>query len=162
MSTKRVLLVAAAAALVVMALPARAADEKTVKEKTAEVWDKTKEVAKETGEVIADKTKQAVAAVEDAIDKPDADARTVNVQITDKGIQMDQSLSAGKTAFVVKNTGKEKHNFEIEGTNLEKSFWLAITPGSSKTMQVDLKAGAYEADCKLHGTEEPRVKLTVK
>ncbi len=133
-----------------------------MKEKTAEVWDKTKEVAKETGEVIADQTKKAVAAVEDAIEKPDADAKKVNVQITDSGIQMDQSLPAGKTAFTVKNTGKEKHNFEIEGPNLEKSFWLAIAPGDSKTMQVDLKAGTYEVDCKLHSKNEPRVKLVVK
>ncbi|MEP6821721.1 MAG: cupredoxin domain-containing protein [Chthoniobacterales bacterium] len=162
MDTKRVLTIALAAAFVASALPARAEEEKTVTEKTAEVWDKTKEVAKETGEVIADKTKEAVAAVEDAIDKPDADAKKVNVQITDKGIQMDHSLPAGKTAFIVKNTGKEKHNFEIEGTNLTKSFWLAISPGDSKTMQVDLKAGTYEADCKLHGTKEPHVKLTVK
>lgn len=158
----RASIIALAAAFLAAAVPVRAEDEKTVKEKTAEVWDKTKEVAKETGEIIADKTKQAVAAVEDAVDKPDADAKMVNVQITDQGIEMDQSLAAGKTAFVVKNTGKEKHNFEIEGSNLEKSFWLAISPGDSKTMQVDLKAGTYEADCKLHGTKEPHVKLTVK
>ncbi len=155
-------MMALATAFLVIPTQLRAEDDKTVTEKTAEAWDKTKEVAKETGEVIADKTKAAVAAVEDAIDKPDADAKKVLVTITDSGIQMEKSLAAGKTAFVVKNTGKEKHNFEIEGTGMEKSFWLAIAPGDTKTMQVDLKAGSYEADCKLHGTKEPHVKLMVK
>ncbi len=140
----------------------RGENEKTVSEKTAEVWDKTKETTKDAGNAIADKTKKAVSAVEDAIDKPDADAHKVNVSVTDGGIDMPKSLKPGKTAFIVKNTGKEKHNFEIEGKNLEKSFWLAIGPGDTKTMQVDLKPGTYEADCKLHGTKEPHVKLTVK
>ena len=108
------------------------------------------------------KTKEAVAAVEDAIDKPDADARKVDVNVTDTGIRMPKTLAPGKTAFVVKNEGKEKHNFEIEGQNLDKSFWLAIAPGSSKTMQVDLKTGTYEADCKLHEGKEGKIKLTVK
>jgi len=138
------------------------AEDKTVSEKSAEVWDKTKEKAKDAGNYVAEKTSDAVQAVEAAIDKPDADAHQVNVKVTDKGIQMPKSLPAGKTAFMVKNTGKEKHNFEIEGTNLEKSFWLAIAPGDSKTMQVDLKSGTYEADCKLHKDKETKVKLTVK
>lgn len=137
-------------------------EDKSVGEKSAEVWDKTKETSKEVGNAVVKKTKEAVAAVEDAIDKPDADARKVNVTVTDKGVQMPTSLPAGKTAFIVKNTGKEKHNFEIEGPSLDKSFWLAIAPGASKTMQVELKAGTYEADRKLNDGKEAKVKLTVK
>ncbi len=164
MKTKNLLTVTALTALMISPAlrAAEVKDEKTVSEKTAEVWDKTKETAKDAGEAIADKTKKAVSAVENAIDKPDADAHKVNVEVTDKGIEMPKSLPAGKTAFIVKNAGKEKHNFEIEGANLEESFWLAISPGDSKTMQVDLKAGTYEADCKLHSPKEPRVKLVVK
>lgn len=101
-------------------------------------------------------------AVEDAIDKPDSDARKVQVAVTDKGVQMPKNVDAGKTDLVVKNSGKQKHNFEIERNNLEKSFWLAIAPGATKTMQVDLKAGTYEADCKLHRDKEAKVQLTVK
>ncbi len=76
---------------------------------------------------------------------------------------MPRSLRAGKTAFIVANTGKQKHNFEIEGENLDKSFWFAIAPKDSKTMQVDLKPGTYEAHCSVdeHG-KEARVKLAVK
>ena len=135
---------------------------KTAGEKTSEAWDKTKETAKAAGHAVAVKTKEAVDAVENAVSKPDADAHQVKVEITDKGIHMAKSLPAGKTAFMVRNSGKEKHNFEIEGPDTDKSFWLAIAPGDSKILQVDLKAGSYEADCKLHQPNEPKVKLTVK
>ena len=161
MKTNRVSTLLIAAAFAVCA-PLLRAEEKSVSEKSAEVWDKTKEKTKEVGSAVVKKTKETVAAVEDAIDKPDSDARTVDVKITDKGVEMPARLSAGKTAFIVTNTGKQKHNFEIEGESLEKSFWLGIAPGASKTMQVTLKPGTYEADCKLHQPKEAKVKLTVK
>jgi hypothetical protein len=151
------------------------AAEKTVAEKTEEVWDetkkKTKEVSKavvkttkETTKAVAKKTKETVKAIEHKIDTPDADARKVNVTITDGGVQMPASLRPGKTAFIVKNNGKQKHNFEIEGEHLDKSFWFAIAPKDSKTMQVDLKRGTYEAHCSVadHANKEAKVKLAVK
>ena len=142
--------------------PLLRAEEKSVSEKSAELWDKTKAKTKEVSTAVVKKTKETVAAVEDSIDKPDTDARTVDVKITDAGVEMPSRVTSGKTAFVVTNAGKQKHNFEIEGENLEKSFWLAIAPGASKTMQVNLKPGTYEADCKLHTGKEPKTKLTVK
>ncbi|HYJ06902.1 MAG TPA: cupredoxin domain-containing protein [Chthoniobacterales bacterium] len=151
------------------------AEEKTVAEKTEEVWDetkkKTKEVSKavvkttkETSKAVAKKTKETVKAIEHKIDTPDADARKVNVTITDGGVQMPASLRPGKTAFVVTNSGKQKHNFEIEGEHLDKSFWFAIAPKDSKTMQVDLKPGSYDAHCNIgeHANKEAKVKLVVK
>ena len=151
------------------------AEEKTVSEKSAEVWDetkkKTKEVSKavvkttkETTQAVAKKTKETVKAIEHKIDTPDADARKVPVTITDGGVQMPASLRPGKTAFIVKNTGKQKHNFEIEGEHLDKSFWFAIAPKDSKTMQVELKPGSYEAHCSIddHANKEAKVKLVVK
>ena len=151
------------------------AAEKTVAEKTEEVWDetkkKTKEVSKavvkttkETTKAVAKKTKETVKAIEHKIDTPDPDARKVNVTITDAGVQMPASLRPGKTAFIVTNSGKQKHNFEIEGENLDKSFWFAIAPKDSKTMQVDLKRGTYEAHCSVadHANKEAKVKLAVK
>ena len=151
------------------------AEEKTVTEKTGEVWDetkkKTKEVSKavvkttkETTKAVAKKTKETVKAIEHKIDTPDADARKVQVTINDAGVQMPAALRPGKTAFIVKNSGKQKHNFEIEGPNLDKSFWFAIAPNQTKTMQVELKPGSYEADCSVAGHEnkEAKVKLAVK
>jgi hypothetical protein len=156
------------------AVAAQAA-EKTVSEKSAEVWDetkkKTKEVSKavvkttkETSKAVVKKTKETVRAIEHKIDTPDADARKVPVTITDSGVQMPASLRPGKTAFIVKNTGKQRHNFEIEGEHLDKSFWFAIQPNATKTMQVDLKAGSYDAHCSVgeHANKEAKVKLVVK
>ena len=140
------------------------AEEKTAGEKTAEVWDKTKKKTKEVTNTVAKKTKETVKAIEHKIDAPDPDARKVKVTITDGGVQMPASLRPGKTAFIVTNTGKQKHNFEIEGEHLDKSFWFGIAPKDSKTMQVDLKPGSYEADCNVaeHANKEARVKLVVK
>lgn len=140
------------------------AEEKTVSEKSAEVWDKTKKKTKEITTTVAKKTKETVKAIEHKMDTPDPDARKVPVKVTDAGVQMPKSLPAGKTAFIVANTGKQKHNFEIEGEHLEKSFWFGIAPKDSKTMQVDLKPGSYEAHCSVdeHAKKEARVKLVVK
>jgi len=141
-----------------------AAEEKTAGEKSAEVWDKTKQKTKEVSNAVIKKTKEAVDAVEHKIDQPDVDARKVDVKVTDKGVQMPKSLAAGKTAFVVANTGKQKHNFKITGSGLDESFWFSIAPSSDKTMQVDLKPGSYDAMCSVseHEGKEGKTKLTVK
>ena len=162
------------------------AQAETVAEKTEEVWDKTKaktkEVTKtvakktkqaaktvaretkETARTVANKTKETVKSIEHNIDTPDADARKVQVTVNDGGVRMPRSLSAGKTAFVVTNNGKQNHNFEIEGENLEKSFWFSLAPRQTKTMQVNLRPGSYEADCSVaeHANKEAKIKLVVK
>jgi iron uptake system EfeUOB component EfeO/EfeM len=139
------------------------AQEKSVSQKAAETWDKTKATTKKVSNTVVKKTREAADRVEMAVREPDADARKVNVTVSDKGVQMPKSLPAGKTAFVVKNSGKQAHNFEIEGSGVDKSFWFAIDPNQSKTMQVDLKPGEYEAICtaEQHGKEQ-KVKLVVK
>ena len=155
-------MVATAAAFAICAERA-AAEEKTVGEKSAEVWDKTKAKTKEVSRTVVKETKEAVAKAEAAIDKPDADARRVEVTVTDKGVQVPKSLSSGKTAFAVKNSGKKEHNFEIKGEALEKSFWFDVEPGQTKIMQVNLKAGSYEARCSVRGHEkEATTKVTAK
>ena len=53
------------------------AEEKTVSEKSAEVWDKTKKKTKEVSKAVVKKTKETVKAIEHKIDTPDADARKV-------------------------------------------------------------------------------------
>lgn len=160
----KLFLAVGAAALFVLTAGQLRAEEKTVSEKSSEAWEKTKETTKEVGNAVAKKTQEIVAAVEDKIDKPDADARKVDVKINDTKIQMPKSLQAGKTAFVVTNTGKQKHNFQIEGNNLEKKFWLALAPNATKTMQVELKAGSYEVDCPLkeHASNAVKTQVTVK
>ena len=173
-------------ALLACALCCGVARAESVAEKTEEVWDKTKaktkqvtktvakktkqaaktvaRETKETARTVKNKTKQTVNAIEHKIDTPDADARKVNVTVNDGGVRMPRSLSAGKTAFVVTNNGKQNHNFEIEGENLDKSFWFSLAPKQTKTMQVNLTPGSYEADCSVadHSTKEAKIKLVVK
>ena len=140
------------------------AADKTVGEKSAEVWDKTKATTKDVTQKVVKTTRQAVNRVEAAVREPDADARKVDVKVNDKGVQMPKNLAAGKTAFVVTNTGKEAHNFEIEGSGIDKSFWFALGPNQTKTMQVNLKPGTYEAVCtaEAHGGKEQKVQIAVK
>lgn len=140
------------------------AEEETLGEKTSEAWDKTKQKTKEVSRKVVNKTKETAKAVESYVTAPDADARRVKVKLNDRGVQMPGSIQAGKTAFMVTNSGKEKHNFEIEGKSLDKSFWLSLPPGGSKIMQIDLKPGIYEVDCPLqeHADKETKAKLTVK
>jgi hypothetical protein len=118
---------------------ASAEEPKTTPEKAGEVWYKTKETSKEVRRGVADTTAKAVEQIAESADRPDADAHAVDVTITEKGVQMPTTLKPGKTAFVVKNSGNEKHNFEIEGPRLEKSFWFAVAPDATKTMQVNLE-----------------------
>lgn len=140
------------------------AEDKSVGEKSAEVWGQTKQKTKEISKAVVKKTRETVEAVEHKIDQPDADARKVDVKVTDKGVQMPRSLPPGKTAFVVANTGKQKHNFKITGNGLDESFWFSIAPGSNKTMQAELQAGSYEAVCSVgaHAGKEIKTQLSVK
>ncbi len=150
--------------LLALALVSVAAQEKSTSEKASEAWDATKQTTQDVGSKVAKGTRQAANRIEAAIQKPDADARKVNVKVSERGVQMPNNLSAGKTAFVVKNTGKEAHNFEIEGNAIEKSFWISLPPNETKTMQVELKPGTYEANCRVKGHEgkEPKTQLVVK
>lgn len=148
MKTRTLFALAAATALCSASF---ATEEKTVGEKSAEVWDETKEKTKQATKAVVQKTKEAVAAVEHRIDKPDPDARKVPVQVSDEGVMMEKKLPPGKTAFIVKNSGKQKHNFKISGEGLDESFWFSIAPGKTKTMQVELKKGRYESVCSVDG-----------
>lgn len=163
MKTKIMLTASAAVLALTCTVPARAA-EKTASEKTAEAWDATKKTTNEVTQKVVNKTKEVVSAAENAVSKPDADAQKVNVTVSDSGVQMPSTVKAGKTAFIVKNSGKQSHNFEVEGAGINKSFWFDVSPNETKIMQVDLKAGTYEADCRVkdHAGKEKKVKLTVK
>ncbi len=137
--------------------------DKTVGEKTSDAWDKTKEKTKEAGRAVADTTKKATNAVVDAL-TPDADARKVEVELTEHRIDMPKSVKPGKTAFVVKNAGKMKHNFEVQGEGIEQKFLLALGPQDTKVLHVNLKPGTYKVYCPMkdHEKKGMEVKLTVR
>lgn len=142
---------------------ASAGDQKTLGEKTADTLEKAKDKTVEAGRAVADTTKKVVNKVVDAV-TPDADARKVEVRLTEHHVDMPKSLGTGKTAFVVRNAGKQKHNFEIKGEGIEKKFFTDIAPDESKVLHVDLRPGTYKVYCPIgdHNEEGMNTTLTVK
>jgi uncharacterized cupredoxin-like copper-binding protein len=142
---------------------ATAAEEKTLGQKAGETLDKAAQKTKEAGRAVADTTKKTAEVIAEKV-TPDADARKVEVTLSEKHIGMPKSLNAGKTAFVVTNNGKGKHNFEIEGVGIDKKFMLSLDPKDTKTMHVDLKPGTYKVSCPVgdHAEEGMKLDLTVK
>jgi len=53
-----------------------------------------------------------------------------------------KSVPHGRVEFVIKNSGRTAHNFEIAGHTSK-----TIQPGKSTTMSVQLKAGSYPYKC---------------
>ena len=162
MKTITFVALAIAAAISVGSAQEKKAD-RTLGEKTADTLGKAGEKTKDAGRAVIDTTKKAANAVVDAI-TPDADARKVEVKLADHQIEMPKSLQAGKTAFVVHNAGKEKHNFQIEGEGIDKKFIAAVSPNDTKVLNVDLKPGTYKVYCPMkdHAGEGMKLNLTVK
>lgn len=100
----------------------------------------TAETAKEAGQTVVHGAKKAVNKVADAL-TPDADARRVDVTVTDDKIDMPTDLEPGKTAFVVKNEGKTTPNFEIAGGSIDRKFIAPPGPGETKVLHATLKRG---------------------
>jgi uncharacterized cupredoxin-like copper-binding protein len=69
--------------------------------------------------------------------------QTVQVQITDQGIQMPPSLPAGATTFEVSNTGSSEHSFGIAGPAGDKKLEEPLKPGESASLDVFLDSGSY-------------------
>ena len=142
---------------------ANAEDKKSLGEKTSDVVEKTKDVAKDAGRAIKDTTRKATDAVKDVV-TPDKDARKVEVRLVENKIEMPAEVAPGKTAFVVTNAGTKKHNFGVQGEGLDKKFLTTVEPNETKTLQVDLKPGTYKVYCPVGEHEEHGMKrqLTVK
>lgn len=69
---------------------------------------------------------------------------TVTVNMVDYSFQLSQStIPSGKVTFVIKNSGNDVHNFDINGV---KSGTL-LSPGQSETWTVSLAPGQYLYTC---------------
>jgi len=152
------LLAAALSAGIAQGNDQKASDQKSLGEKTSDTL-------KKTGKTIMDDTKKVGTTLKDAV-TPSSDARKVDVTLTERHIEMSREIPAGKTAFVVKNDGKERQNFKIEGNGLDKEFMIAVAPNDTKTLDVDLKRGEYKIFVPMAGNSaEPKgheVSLRVK
>jgi nitrite reductase (NO-forming) len=69
---------------------------------------------------------------------------TVNVNMVEYSFQLSQtSIPSGQVTFVIKNSGAEVHNFDINGV---KSGAL-LAPGATETWTVSLAPGQYLYTC---------------
>jgi hypothetical protein len=132
-------------------------------EKAKDVAEDTAETAKDVGHKVVKGTKKVVNKVVDAV-TPDPDARRVDVTLSDDKIDMPTSLETGKTAFVVKNVGNEKHNFVVRGKDGSHKFMVDLQPNETKVLHVQLKRGTYNAYSPLdgHPKKGTETTLTVK
>lgn len=78
--------------------------------------------------------------------------RTILVDEYEFGFKLSrQTISAGKTTFIMGNSGSLTHNFDLIGV-LDGPF---LVPGQQSTMTVTLKPGTYTYVCsvKYHAAE---------
>jgi uncharacterized cupredoxin-like copper-binding protein len=104
------------------------------------------DTATNVGHAAARHTKDAADTVADAL-TPEPDARRVDVTMSEYKFDMPTELKPGKTAFVVKNAGKRKHNFEIKGGSIDRKFQKNLAPNETKVLHVVLERGTYEVTC---------------
>jgi uncharacterized cupredoxin-like copper-binding protein len=72
-------------------------------------------------------------------------------------------VKAGKVRFLLMNRGSVEHDFMIpevmEAMEHEKDL---VQPGKSKTIEVDLKPGRYEAVCTVPGHKESGMTVVIE
>lgn len=73
----------------------------------------------------------------------EAQAQTVQVQLTDQQIQMPASLPSGMTTFEIKNTGTMEHSFGVSGPAGDKVLDEPLKPGETAELEMDLGTGTY-------------------
>ncbi len=115
-------------------------------DRAAEAAQDTADTVKNVGHSVVRGTKEAVDTAADAL-TPDRDARRVDVALSEYKIDMPTSLKPGKTAFIVKNAGKKKHNFEIKGNGIDQKFRTNLGSNETKVLHVVLKRGTYDVTC---------------
>ena len=123
----------------------------------------TVDTASNVGHAAARHTKEAVETVAEAV-TPEPDARRVDVTMTEYKFDMPTELKPGKTAFVVKNAGKKKHNLQIKGAGVDQKFQKNVAPGETRVLHVVLERGTYEVTCPVdfHPQKGMKTTITVK
>ena len=129
-------------------------------EKATEVAQDAADTAKNVGHKVVKGTKKAVNKVVDAV-TPDPDARRVDVTLSDEKIDMPTSVEPGKTAFVVKNAGNEKHNFVVRGKDGIHKFTVDLQPNETKVLHVQMKRGTYTAYSPVNGNRKKETETTL-
>lgn len=74
-------------------------------------------------------------------------------------------VTPGRVRFHLKNRGSVEHDFSIVGVTTHSEHdhkQHLVQPGRSRTIEVDLKPGAYEAICTVPGHKEAGMTVTVQ
>jgi len=129
-------------------------------EKAGDVAENAVETAKNVGHKEVKGTKEVVHKVVGAV-TPDPDARRVDVTLSDDKIDMPTSVEPGKTAFVVKNAGNEKHNFVVRGQDGIHKFTVDLQPNETKVLHVQMKRGTYTAYSPVNGNRKKGTETTL-
>jgi uncharacterized cupredoxin-like copper-binding protein len=90
-----------------------------------------------------------------------ATSPTVDVQLTEYEIRMPDSLAAGPQRFRVINSGKETHNFVIEGGGISQKLASDLTRGDTAEIVVNLPAGTYSVYCPVDGHRGKGMQRTI-
>jgi uncharacterized cupredoxin-like copper-binding protein len=88
----------------------------------------------------------------------------ISVTMTEYHFDMPATAKAGPTTFVIKNTGRKEHAFEIKGEGIDQKLSPNPKSGQTGTLKVDLKPGTYTINCPLpfHTMRGMKTTLTVK
>jgi uncharacterized cupredoxin-like copper-binding protein len=90
-----------------------------------------------------------------------ATSPTIDVQLTEYEIQMPDSLTAGPQRFRISSSGKQTHNFVIEGAGISQKLASDLSRGDTAELAVNLPAGSYTVYCPIDGHRGKGMQRTV-
>lgn len=99
-----------------------------------------------------------------AIGSPDGSptGNPIEVSLTEFAIEMEVSLMAGITTFIVSNDGSMEHNFALIGQSLDSRFDENLAPGETLTLTTALEPGTYDIFCPVADHESQGMQLSIQ
>ncbi|MGQ0608366.1 MAG: cupredoxin domain-containing protein, partial [Chloroflexota bacterium] len=81
---------------------------------------------------------------------------------TEFAIDMEVSLMAGITTFIVSNDGSMEHNFALIGEAIDTRFDENLAPGETLTITTTLEPGTYDIFCPVADHESQGMQLSIQ
>ena len=85
----------------------------------------------------------------------------IEVQLTEYGIQMPDTISAGVHTFHIANAGKMNHNFAIEGNGVSEKLHEDLSRGNTTNLSIKLAPGTYTIFCPVDGHRGKGMQRTI-
>lgn len=86
----------------------------------------------------------------------------IEVSLTEFEIEMEVSLMAGITTFIVSNDGSMEHNFALVGEAIDTRFEENLAPGETLTLTTALEPGTYDIFCPVADHESQGMQLSIQ